>query len=82
MSKDLRTATVFWRPLHTSSQHSAQELQCGLERLAGALRVQVAARMRLKYAPELRFQKDPVFDRAVEMRAKYLEMLRRTGAST
>lgn len=58
---DLRLATCYVMPLGGAEAH---DVVAGLERLAPWLTGQVARRVRLKYAPSLRFRLDPSFDEA------------------
>ncbi|RMH48410.1 MAG: 30S ribosome-binding factor RbfA [Alphaproteobacteria bacterium] len=60
MSPDLRHATVYVLPLGGAG---VAEVLAALDRHRPALRRAVAASVRLKYAPELRFLPDELFDR-------------------
>jgi ribosome-binding factor A len=63
---DLRQATCYVMPL--GGEKSAEVL-AGLTRAAAWLGGQVAARVKLKYAPTLRFRLDPRFDEAARIEA-------------
>jgi len=60
-SPDLRSATVYVMPL--GGGHEAEALEA-LTRAAPYLRRRVAARIELRFAPELRFALDTTFDEA------------------
>ena len=61
VSPDLKHATAFIMPL--GGDHKVETL-AGLRRAAPFLRGQVARAVRLKFAPNLRFEVDDRFDRA------------------
>jgi len=63
---DLRLATCYVMPL---GGEQAEEVLAGLVRAAPWLGGQVAARVKLKYAPTLRFRLDPSFDEAARIEA-------------
>ena len=61
MSPDLRLATAYVMPL--GGRDEAPVLQA-LDRHKKALRQEVARRVNLKFAPDLRFRRDETFDEA------------------
>ena len=61
MSPDLRLATAYVMPL--GGEHEREVLQA-LERNRKVLRQEVAHRVNLKFAPDLRFRRDETFDEA------------------
>ena len=61
VSPDLANATVFYSVL---SGESAEEAQEGLQSAAGRIQAALAAQTRLKRTPRLRFEPDPVVERA------------------
>ena len=61
MSPDLKLATAYVMPL--GGQNEAPVI-AALERNRKALRQEVARRVNLKFAPELRFRRDETFDEA------------------
>ena len=64
ISPDLRNATAFVMPL--GGQDEAPVL-AALDRNRRVLRQEVARRVNLKYAPELRFRRDETFDEAARI---------------
>lgn len=65
-SPDLRHATVYVMPL---GGRGREEALAALEAAKGELKRAVTRRVRLKFAPELRFVLDETFDRYDETRA-------------
>jgi ribosome-binding factor A len=61
MSPDLRLATAYVMPLGGRDERSVLE---ALNRNRKALRAEVAHRVNLKFAPDLRFLRDETFDEA------------------
>jgi ribosome-binding factor A len=61
MSPDLRQATIFVMPL---GGRDAKPVLAALERNARYLRGEIARRVNLKFAPEIRFRLDERFDEA------------------
>ncbi|GGC52193.1 30S ribosome-binding factor RbfA [Chelatococcus reniformis] len=61
MSPDLRLATCYVMPLGGKDETA---VVAALERNKKALRTEVAHRVNLRYAPELRFRRDETFDEA------------------
>jgi len=61
MSPDLRLATVYVMPLGGKDE---QEVVAALERNKKFLRGEIAHRVNLKFAPEIRFRADERFDEA------------------
>src|SRR5213596_2275652 len=61
MSPDLRLATVYVMPLGGKDE---QEVVAALERNKKFLRGEIAHRVNLKFAPEIRFRVDEPFDEA------------------
>ncbi|MER2265014.1 30S ribosome-binding factor RbfA [Methylobacterium oxalidis] len=66
MSPDLKLATAYVMPL--GGQDEAPVI-AALERHRKVLRQEVARRVNLKYAPELRFRRDETFDEAARIDA-------------
>ncbi len=64
MSPDLKLATAYIMPL--GGQDEAPVI-AALERNRKVLRQEVARRVNLKYAPELRFRRDETFDEAARI---------------
>jgi ribosome-binding factor A len=64
MSPDLKLATAYVMPL--GGQDEAPVI-AALERNRKVLRQEVARRVNLKYAPELRFRRDETFDEAARI---------------
>jgi ribosome-binding factor A len=61
MSPDLRLATAYVMPLGGQDE---REVLAALERNRKVLRQEVAHRVNLKFAPDLRFRRDETFDEA------------------
>jgi ribosome-binding factor A len=61
MSADLRLATIYVMPLGGRNQ---EEIVAALERNSKFLRGEIARRINLKFAPEIRFRIDERFDEA------------------
>ena len=61
MSADLRLATIYVMPLGGKDE---QEVVAALERNKKFLRGEIAHRVNLKFAPEIRFRADERFDEA------------------
>ena len=61
MSPDLRLATAYVMPLGGQDERSVIQ---ALERNRKALRTEVAHRVNLRFAPDLRFLRDDTFDEA------------------
>jgi ribosome-binding factor A len=66
MSPDLKLATAYVMPL--GGKHESVVIQA-LERHKKVLRQEVARRVNLKFAPELRFRRDDSFDEAARIDA-------------
>jgi len=66
MSPDLKLATAYVMPLGGQDERPVLE---ALERNRKALRQEVARRVALKYAPDLRFRRDETFDEAARIDA-------------
>lgn len=66
MSPDLKLATAFVMPLGGRDERPVIE---ALDRHKKVLRQEVARRVDLKYAPELRFRRDESFDEAARIDA-------------
>jgi len=62
VSGDLRYATVFFTVL--GEDKAVQSTVTALEHAKGYVRREIANRLRLRYAPEIRFKYDDVFQRA------------------
>jgi ribosome-binding factor A len=75
LTDDLRIAKVFVRLLDANADDKAQKaLLKGLDRARGFLRREVAQRVNLRYAPELRFFWDDSIDRGRDMEALLREI--------
>jgi ribosome-binding factor A len=61
MSPDLRVATVYILPL---GGHDNADVLAALDRNKRHLRAEIARRVNLKFAPEIRFRIDERFDEA------------------
>jgi ribosome-binding factor A len=59
MSPDLKLATIFVMPL---GGNSIADVLAALDRHKKALRGQIARRIDLRFAPDIRFKADPSFD--------------------
>jgi len=66
MSPDLRLATAYVMPLGGREERAVLE---ALERNKKVLRQEVAHRVNLKFAPDLRFRRDETFDEAARIDA-------------
>ena len=66
MSPDLKLATAYIMPLGGADEKPVLE---ALERNKKMLRQEVARRVNLKYAPDLRFRRDETFDEAARIDA-------------
>ena len=66
MSPDLRLATVYVMPLGGQDE---RPVLGALERNKKVLRQEVARRVNLKFAPDLRFRRDETFDEAARIDA-------------
>lgn len=85
LTDDLRLAKVYVRLLDfadEASQTSRAALLKGLERAKGYLRREVAHRVNLRYAPELRFYWDESIDRGRDIEALLREINRDDDGST
>ena len=65
LSPNLESARV--RFLSLGGQRDVREVQAGLQAASGWLRREIGKRMRLRAVPELLFEHDAQFDRAVEV---------------
>ena len=75
LTDDLRLAKVYVRLLDVNAGDAAKkQLLKGLERAKGFLRREVAQRVKLRYAPELRFYWDDSIDHGREMEALLREI--------
>ena len=64
VSADLAQATVFYSVLSAGSPDDARE---GLQSAAGRIQAAVAAQTHLRRTPRLRFEPDPVVERATKI---------------
>jgi ribosome-binding factor A len=71
VSPDLAHATVFYSVLSGGDEIAANE---GLKSAAGRIQAAVGAQMRLKRTPRLRFEPDPVTERATRIEAALREV--------
>ncbi len=75
LTDDLRIAKVYVRVLDADpSEATKKAMLKGLERARGFLRREVAQRVKLRYAPELRFYYDESIDRGRQMEALLSEI--------
>lgn len=74
VSPDLAQATVFYSVLEGEDTEAAHE---GLQSAAGRVQAAVGRQTRLRRTPRLRFEPDPVVDRAMGVEAVLREV--RTG---
>ncbi len=82
LTDDLRIAKVYVRLLETNPDDRKKKgMLSGLERAKGFLRREVATRVKLRYAPELRFYWDEAVDRALEMESVLSEIREREPES-
>jgi ribosome-binding factor A len=72
VSPDLANATVFYSVL--SKENAREEAQQGLQSAAGRLQASVGAQTRLKRTPRLRFEPDPVVERATRIESALREV--------
>jgi ribosome-binding factor A len=73
VSADLANATVFYSVL---SGESAEEAQEGLQSAAGRIQGALGTQTRLKRTPRLRFEPDPVVERATRLESALREVSR------
>jgi ribosome-binding factor A len=66
MSPDLKLATVFIMPL---GGKNVREILAALDRHKSFVRGEVARRVNLRYAPDVRFKPDPSFDQGAKIDA-------------
>ncbi len=71
VSPDLANATVFYSVLSGESTEEAQE---GLQSAAGRIQASLGAQTRLKRTPRLRFEPDPVVERASRIESALREV--------
>ena len=71
VSPDLASATVFYDVLTTEDADEARE---GLRSAAGRVQAAVATQTRLRRTPRLRFEPDPVVERATRLEAALREV--------
>lgn len=70
LTADLRVAKVYVRVLELgASEETQQAVLRALERAKGFMRRELAQRLKLRYAPELRFYYDDSIDRGAHMEA-------------
>jgi ribosome-binding factor A len=75
MTDDLRLAKVYVRTLDVNPSAQTQKAVLrGLERAKGFMRREVAQRLSLRYAPELRFHWDEAIDRGRHVEALLQEI--------
>ncbi len=65
VSGDLRYATIFFTVL--GEEKDVESTVAALEHATGYVRREIARRLRLRYAPEIRFKFDDVFQRALHL---------------
>jgi ribosome-binding factor A len=71
VSADLANATIFYSVL---SGEDAEEAQEGLQSAAGRIQASVGSQTRLKRTPRLRFEPDPVVERATRIESALREV--------
>ncbi len=71
MSDDLRTARVYVRLLAGDDEARRRELLGALRRASGLIRREVTRRLRLRFAPELRF----LYDDGIDATSRIEELL-------
>jgi ribosome-binding factor A len=71
VSPDLAQATVFYSVLQGEDEEVAHE---GLQSATGRVQAAVGRQMRLRRTPRLRFEPDPVVERAMSMEAALREV--------
>jgi len=71
VSPDLAQATVFYSVLAGENEEEARE---GLQSAAGRIQASVGAQTRLRRTPRLRFEPDPVVERASRIDAALREV--------
>jgi ribosome-binding factor A len=71
VSSDLANATVFYSVL---AKESAEEAKEGLQSAAGRIQAAVGGQTRLKRTPRLRFEPDPVVERAARLESALREV--------
>jgi len=82
LTADLRIAKVYVRLLEANPDEKKKKaMLSGLERAKGFLRREVAERVKLRYAPELRFYWDEAIDRGREMEGVLSEIREREPES-
>jgi ribosome-binding factor A len=82
LTDDLKLARVYVRLVDLEAPESARKaLLKGLERAKGFLRREVAQRVKLRYAPELRFHWDESIDRGRDMEMLLREINTSDGES-
>ena len=75
LTADLRLAKVYVRLLSLDAQAAQKEVVLrALERARGYLRRELGQRLKLRFAPELRFYWDESIDRGAEMEALLREI--------
>ena len=73
VSPDLANATVYYSVLSGENAREA-EAQLGLQSAAGRIQASVGAQTRLKRTPRLRFEPDPVVERATRIESALREV--------
>ncbi len=71
VSPDLGAATIFYSVLADEDENAAHD---GLQSAAGRIQAAVGAQTRLKRTPRLRFEPDPVVERATKIEAALREV--------
>ena len=72
VSPDLANATVFYSVL--AGESAEEEAQEGLQSAAGRIQAAVGVQTRLKRTPRLRFELDPVVERATRIESALREV--------
>jgi len=80
VSGDLRYATVYFSVL--GDEAAVKSTIAALKHASGYVRREVASRLRLRYAPEIRFKYDDVFQRAWHIEEVIRELHESEGTDT
>ncbi len=78
VSGDLRYATVYFSVL--GEEAAVKSTIAALQHATGYVRREVAGRLRLRYAPEIRFKYDEVYQRALHLEEVIRELHESEGA--
>lgn len=76
LSPDLRSARIFVRTLRNDTDETRAEVLTGLRSATGYVRRQVAARLRLRYTPTIKFAYDRVLDEVNHLESLFHKLKR------